>query len=93
MEVCLEQGDKEQKDLIMSLHHAKTDKFMELISNGTLQLRPGVKSLIGAAHDDEFICVLKTCSESACIAAAFAQRGMAQRSSELPLRVVGKLAL
>ena len=47
-----EQGDKEQKDLIMSLHHAKTDKFMELISNGTLQLRPGVKNLIGAAQHE-----------------------------------------
>ena len=43
------QAEKEQKDLIMSLHHAKTDKFMDLISNGTLKLRPGVKNLIGAA--------------------------------------------
>ena len=43
----VEQGEEEQTKLIKGLHKAKTDKFMDLIADGTLQLRPGVKNLIG----------------------------------------------
>ena len=41
------EGDRDA--LILSLHHAKTDLFMQIIEGGALALRPGVARMIDAA--------------------------------------------
>ena len=41
-------GDPEA--LILALHHAKTDLFMQIIEGGALPLRPGVARMVDAAH-------------------------------------------
>ncbi len=41
-------GDRDA--LILSLHHAKTDLFMQIIEGGALPLRPGVARMVDAAH-------------------------------------------
>ena len=41
-------GEAERKDLMKKLHTTKTGIFQELISGGSLPLRPGVKELISA---------------------------------------------
>ena len=40
-------GDRDA--LIMQLHHAKTDLFMQIIDSGALPLRPGVARMVDAA--------------------------------------------
>ncbi len=34
--------EEEVDDLIMKMHHYKTDRFIELIESGSLPLRPGI---------------------------------------------------
>jgi HAD superfamily hydrolase (TIGR01509 family) len=41
------EGDRDA--LILSLHHAKTDLFMQIIEGGALALRPGVARMVDAA--------------------------------------------
>ncbi len=42
--------DGDRDALILSLHHAKTDLFMQIIEGGALPLRPGVARMVHAAH-------------------------------------------
>lgn len=42
-------GDRDA--LILQLHHAKTDLFMQIIDSGALPLRPGVVRMVDAALD------------------------------------------
>ena len=46
-EVGWPEGDRNA--LILKLHHAKTDLFMEIIEGGALPLRPGVARMVDAA--------------------------------------------
>ena len=41
--------DGDRDALILSLHHAKTDLFMQIIEGGALPLRPGVARMVDAA--------------------------------------------
>ena len=44
-------GYPDREELILKLHHRKTELFMELIASGELPLRPGVRRLIDEAID------------------------------------------
>ena len=48
-EVGLPDGVADRNALILQLHHAKTDMFMQIIEGGALPLRPGVARMVDAA--------------------------------------------
>lgn len=76
---------EERDDLIARLHKAKTDRFLQLISDGRLPLRPGVQRLVDEALEAGVqVAVCSTSNERAVAGIVRANMGE-ERLAKIPI--------